>query len=367
MRHAALYLVMVLLTVYVEIMYTDFYGITLLAFEILLFVSMFLLSWYLKRAVRARIETKTPSVRKDEEITVELKVRNKGFLPVTKLVFQVAAKPSGLEGRTKVPVTAHVPARKESRTLCTAFAQYCGRYCFFVAKGSVWDYLGLTSRRIRCEGEACVNVQPGFYRMEVKVSERTANFPADGEEYDPHKSGDDPSEIFQVREFREGDTLQRVHWKLSAKSDRLMTKELGHPIGYRVLVLVDLYMGKEEKNRLQKTDVVFELAAAASFSLQQAGVCHLVVWFDKKQGGIYRTGIQKEEQVYEMADRMLAAEPYFEEISLWQIYGEEYPGERFSSILRIDAGAALFVNGVQTAVFEPEHLEEQIGGCLLEV
>lgn len=38
-----------------------------------------------------------------------------------------------------------------------------------------------------------------------------------------------------------------------------------------------------------------------------------------------------------------------------------------SSILRIDAGAALFVNGVQTAVFEPEHLEEQIGGCLLEV
>ena len=71
MRHAALYLVMVLLTVYVEIMYTDFYGITLLAFEILLFVSMFLLSWYLKRAVRASIETKTPSVRIDEEIKVE--------------------------------------------------------------------------------------------------------------------------------------------------------------------------------------------------------------------------------------------------------------------------------------------------------
>ena len=38
--------------------------------------------------------------------------------------------------------------------------------------------------------------------------------------------GYDPSELFDVREFQNGDRLQSVHWKLSARTDELMVKEL---------------------------------------------------------------------------------------------------------------------------------------------
>lgn len=367
MKNVIIYIGISLLTIYVEIMYEEFYGITLLAFEILLFLTMFLLSWYLKRMVKVGLDVRIPAAHKGEEIQVELHIRNRGFLPVTKMSFLVEAENSCASRSTKIPVTASVPARRQSREFCQAAAQYCGRYHFHLVKGKLWDYLGLFPHKIRCEEDAYVNILPEFYQMEIGVSERTKNFPADGDEYDTHRSGDDPSEIFQIREFRDGDTLQRVHWKLSAKADTLMTKELGRPVGYSVLVLVDFHMGKEVKDRLEKMSAVFEIASALSCSMQQAGVRHFVAWFDEEQGGICRACVREEEHVYEMADRLLGAEPYEEEIDLQQAYREEYPGELFSSILRLDRKPAIYINGAEAACFEPGRLKEQISECLLEV
>ena len=37
----------------------------------------------------------------------------------------------------------------------------------------------------------------------------------ESDSYSTIKGGDDPSEVFAIREYREGDRLQRIHWKLS--------------------------------------------------------------------------------------------------------------------------------------------------------
>lgn len=61
MKNVIAYIGIILLTVYVEIMYVQFYGTTLLAFEILLFLAMFLLSWYFKRSVTAGLKVRIPA------------------------------------------------------------------------------------------------------------------------------------------------------------------------------------------------------------------------------------------------------------------------------------------------------------------
>ena len=44
-----------------------------------------------------------------------------------------------------------------------------------------------------------------------------------------------------------GDKLQRVHWKLSAKSEDLMVKDFGMPLCSRVCLYVDMnYRTREE-------------------------------------------------------------------------------------------------------------------------
>ena len=343
MKRIIFYIGIVLLTVYVEIMYENFYGTTLLAFEILLFAAMFLLSWYLKRKVSARLEARIPAASRDEEAKITLKLKNRGILPVTKIRFQIEARHTWTSQSEKLPVAASIPARKESAAFCMAYAEHCGRYYFHGTRGKVFDYLGLFSRKISCEGDTFINVLPGFYQMDVEVSGRTRNFPVDGNEYDPHRSGDDP------------------------KADELMTKELSRPVGCSVLVLIDFHTNKIEKDLLLKANGIFELAAAVSFSLQQANVYHYAAWYDKTQDCVCRSCVQSEEQVYEMADRLLGAVPYTQELDLSEACRMEYPGEHFGSILRIDMRPSVSVNGTEIMALQTENLEAQISGCRLEV
>ena len=51
----------------------------------------------------------------------------------------------------------------------------------------------------------------------------------EGERYSQRKAGDDPTELFALREWREGDRLSRVHWKLSQKWGGPLSRSWGFP------------------------------------------------------------------------------------------------------------------------------------------
>ena len=52
----------------------------------------------------------------------------------------------------------------------------------------------------------------------------------DADVYDDFRPGNDSSEIFDVREFRDGDKIQSIHWKLSAKMQELVVREDSQPL-----------------------------------------------------------------------------------------------------------------------------------------
>ena len=84
--------------------------------------------------------------------------------------------------------------------------------------------------------------------------------------------GDDPSEIYQVREYRERDSLKDIHWKLSAREEELMVKERGFPLGCVVLIkITEKKMIAGRQNSLQ-TD--FEDAGDC---------CFIVYYFDRRK------------------------------------------------------------------------------------
>ena len=66
---------------------------------------------------------------------------------------------------------------------------------------------------------------PELDAVAVQVSERVRRYFGEAESYDDFQPGTDVSQIFDVREYRPGDRLQRIHWKLSAKSDGLLVRE----------------------------------------------------------------------------------------------------------------------------------------------
>lgn len=83
------------------------------------------------------------------------------------------------------------------------------------------------------------------------------------EEYTESEAiGNVSSDVKEIREYRPGDRLQRIHWKLSAKLDDLFVKEMAHTSTLSIIILPDLY-------NEQIGDTVSTLVSAAVCLIKQ--------------------------------------------------------------------------------------------------
>lgn len=92
-----------------------------------------------------------------------------------------------------------------------------------------------------------------FYSMSV------SDF--DSVEYSKKRKGEDTSQIFDIRNYANGDSLNRVHWKLSAKEDELLVKEFSHPITKDNCILLEIHKFANDNERCNLNGV-FEMAYA---------------------------------------------------------------------------------------------------------
>ncbi|ACO04463.1 MAG TPA: DUF58 domain-containing protein [Persephonella sp.] len=66
-------------------------------------------------------------------------------------------------------------------------------------------------------------------------------------------------DIISIREYRSGDPLKYIHWKASAKTGKLKTKELGDSINRPVIVDIDRIEGDIERKVSCATYLVLDL------------------------------------------------------------------------------------------------------------
>ena len=139
------------------------------------------------------------------------------------------------------------------------------------------DPFGLIVRKIPVHCRAETLVLPVLFQPEIVLTE-SAFAMLDSEEYSPVKPGFDPSETFGIREYRPGDSIKTIHWKLSQKSGDTMVRELSLPVEHEVLL-------RYENPAVHETDpaaihsmttVLLSLSAV----LFEQGVIHDLGWRD---------------------------------------------------------------------------------------
>lgn len=67
-------------------------------------------------------------------------------------------------------------------------------------------------------------------------------------EYSPYHKGEDFSEIFDLRTYREGDALKHIHWKASLKHDDILVKVGSQPLVKKILLAVVLRKPSHEND-----------------------------------------------------------------------------------------------------------------------
>lgn len=187
-------------------------------------------------------------------------------------------------------VTLHADERK-SVALCT---QHCGAFSADTGRGKVYDLSGLFWLPLRTQECGGYLVYPVPH--EPKQVPALSQFLA--KSYHP-KSGGGFSEIHDLREYRAGDDLHSIHWKLSAKTDSLLVRQAMEPNTGLVLLTLDL---AEPRDRLDR--VLSELMWLSDWLLAQQ-IRHRVLWLDALSREVLYEDVEKQEDIDRLIVRLL--------------------------------------------------------------
>lgn len=145
--------------------------------------------------------------------------------------------------------------------------------------------------------------------------------------YDELRSGDDANEVFQIRPFQNGDKVQSIHWKISARMDELMVKENGHPKACPVALLLDSRGKNTGKDTVRKRDIYYMAVASISYSLMDAGCPHYVAWFSGQTMDLVRIRVDDEESFYQFLAFYLNEKEDKGQEDIQALYKEKYRSE----------------------------------------
>jgi uncharacterized protein (DUF58 family) len=122
---------------------------------------------------------------------------------------------------------------------------HCGAYTVTVERGRVCDYLGLFSFPVRKNAPRTMLIRP--IALPVPVLPDLERFIA--RSWKP-KYGGGYAENHELRLYRPGDSLNQIHWKLSAKSGKLILRQPMEPHRGTLLLTLHLRGTPEELDRM---------------------------------------------------------------------------------------------------------------------
>lgn len=228
------------------------------------------------------------------------------------LVFQVTSRSLLAAGALQIKIGVRSSLAKKSDTKWLMIPQInagsnryefelqisgTGRYEIEIRNLRFQSTFGLCSMRKRVTGNASVLILPQMYSFIMEITEPVKNFMGDADVYDEFRPGYDGGETFEIREYREKDKLQSIHWKLSAKAGDIMVRANSLPKACAVVLMLEhRVLGRKDAEKYAST--FLEVAASLSFGLMDKKIPHFVAWISEDTQDIRRIRVDDEESFY---------------------------------------------------------------------
>ena len=126
-------------------------------------------------------------------------------------------------------------------------AEWCGETEIHCVSVCMQDILQLSEKKLQPFDTISTIVYPRKVNAQVEMSTTTIGSPLD-EGVMQNRKGNDPSEVFDIKDYVPGDDLRFVHWKLSGKADHLIMRQPSEPTHYHAIMLMDLGMEQDGVN-----------------------------------------------------------------------------------------------------------------------
>ena len=293
-------------------------------------------------------------------VQVMIKVRNKGFLPAGKVETKIEDKNVFHEKSASQWITIEDVTIGEHKRSVSMEIKGAGCHDLTISRIKIYSHLGFLYLTKPCKDFCSVLVMPQVHSVNLEVTEAVRNFLGDSDVYDEFRPGHDSGETFEIRNYREKDKLQSIHWKLSAKMDELMVKENSLPKACAVIMLLEVHPWK--KNRWKRNGIdasgYLDLVASLSYALMDQKCPHFVAWYSAEKDGIRRIRVDDEESFYIFLNAYLR-EVNPTEKSLREEYRKDFRNEWYLHDIVINEKLELYKNGELVTKLDEKKIQDE--------
>ncbi|MBO6109047.1 MAG: DUF58 domain-containing protein [Eubacterium sp.] len=298
-----LYALLALLGVVICIFYIEFGTVAIAGVLAIVPVFMFLFLIFMRTRVLTQVDAKNPVAEKDDmnkpaRASITLTVENKNrILPVTKGVVKVRYENffSGEKGKMKVRFSVDAGRKRDRRIVVPMLS--CGDLAIRVERVRIYDYLSIFAWTVgKNYPVQHVLILPPTRDMYLGKDRWYNETEEDSDRFSLYKKGDDPSEVFNIREFADGDKIQRIHWKLSSKTGELMVKEGSLPLTRALHIFIDLCIADDE-NRRHNADLLIQGIYSISLYMIEHMIPQHFIWYNRENDIIEERLVEHEEEL----------------------------------------------------------------------
>lgn len=240
--------------------------------------------------VCVRIELETPeSCRRGEPAYVTIRAKG-SFLPIPRCRFCLRIT-GGMTGKTVI-VKQGIPGQES--WYIPLDTDHCELLRCSVEKAKVYDYLSLFWLPVPKGRAVELAVRP--LASPPRQMPNLTHFMTRRRK---PKLGGGFSEEHELRDYRPGDSMRDIHWKLSVKTDRLLVREAQEPIREQTLLTFDLQGSPEQ------VDSTLEQTRWLSQWLLEHDTVHQICWINPTSCEMVSTAIQTPEDLEKMITDVL--------------------------------------------------------------
>lgn len=267
-RYKLLYAVLLVVMVLFYILYRGTLSLTLLVFTCILPLILLYTVVRLKASIKASL-THRGVPQKNQPFHWIFQIKNTSWISTANAKLHLVYSSTLADASQPLVLNIPIMMHNTQRIRLTYRAVTCGVMRMRIEKLEIYDPLWLFKRVIPLDLTDSVLLMP---QQNFSFSENWKANPqadADTTEYSKEKAGDDPSEIFDLHVYREGDQVSRIHWKLSSKLDNLMVKEYSLPLSAGYLLFADFRQTADQPEAAERIDAMLSAMASAAAQLSE--------------------------------------------------------------------------------------------------
>lgn len=336
-----LYILLFITSLLFYILYEGQISCIIFIFMCILPILLFIILKAAKRRIKVLITSDGRRHNVNEPIPVYVKISNSSVFPISiceiTLEFYVtsSSKPEKLKINTPI-----FPMNTQEHTLYF-YSEHFGTAECRIAKIKLFDILKIFRTKLKSK-----NIIQSFEPVliipdSLKLSNDISDYSELGLEsdiYSDEKPGDDPSEIFSVHEYHDGDRISKIHWKLTAKEDKLIVKDYSLPLADSFIIAVESCTDCDPDEAACIYDTVIQTAVSLSDHLISENKRHKIKIYNEKEKITEEISVYDDESLINCCSQILlagrAADPY---ATLEHMLNCENDNHKFGHMLYVSA------------------------------